>query len=216
MDAVIIAGGKGQRMEAPIPKALVVVKGKPILAHQIDFLFKFGIKKIILALGFKADDVIKYIKSNYPEANIDYTVEKELLGTAGGLKQALSKADSDFVIALNCDDITDLDLKKLQKTKENTICIAHPKLQFGRVKEKNGYAVFEEKPMLKDWVSCGWYVLDRKQMLEILPDNGSLEYDVFPKIKLRIYRHKGFWSTINTRKDAINFEKLDLPKVLKS
>lgn len=215
MDAVIIAGGKGQRMEALIPKALVVVKGKPLVSHQIDFLFKSGIKKIVLALGFKAEQVIDYIKSHYPNANIDYTVEKKLLGTAGGIKLALQKSDADYVVVLNCDDITDMDILKLQKLKENTICIAHPQLQFGRITEKKGYAVFEEKPMLDIWVSCGWYFFNRKEILKHLPDKGSLEYDVFPKIKLRVYKHEGFWKTVNTKKDVTEFEKVELPSVLK-
>ena len=210
MDAVIIDGGKGQRMEAPVPKALVVVKGRPLVAHQIDYLLKSGIKKIILALGFKAEEVVKYIKSNYPSANIDYTIEKELLGTAGGLKLALQKSESDFVIVLNCDDITDIKISKLQKLKENTICISHPQLRFGRITEKNGYAVFEEKPLLKIRVSCGWYFFNRAQILEHLPDKGMLEFDVFPKIKLRVFKHEGFWRIVNTKKDASEFEKIEI------
>lgn len=215
MDAVIIAGGKGQRMEALIPKALVVVKGKPLLAHQIDYLFKCGIKKIVLALGFKAEQVVDYIKSHYPNANMDYTIEKKLLGTAGAIKLALSKTESDYMIALNCDDITDMDISKLQKLKENTICIAYPRLQFGRITEKKGYAVFEEKPMLDIWVSCGWYFFNRKEILKHLPDKGMLEFDVFPKIKLRVFKHEGFWRTVNTKKDIVEFEKAKLPDVLK-
>ena len=216
MDAIIIAGGKGQRMEALIPKALVVVKGKPLVAHQINFLFKSGIEKIILALGFKAEQVIDYIKSHYPNANIEYTIEKKLLGTAGALKLALQKSNADYVVALNCDDVTDMDVSKLKEKKENTICVAHPVLQFGRIREKNDYAEFEEKPLLKDWVSCGWYVLNRTQILELLPDKGSLEYDVFPKIKLRIFKHESFWRTVNTKKDVTEFEKVELPDVLKN
>ncbi len=215
MDAVIIAGGKGQRMELAIPKALVEVKGKPIIAHQINYLLKNNVKKIILALGFKAQQVIDYINKNYPKAPIDYTIEKELLGTAGALKLALSKAESDFVIALNCDDITDINISKLQKLKEDAICIAHPRLQFGRILEKDGYAIFEEKPMLDIWVSCGWYFFNRNEIMKYLPDKGMLEYDVFPKIKLRVYRHEVFWRTINTRKDVNEFEKIDLPDTLK-
>jgi NDP-sugar pyrophosphorylase family protein len=215
MDAVIIAGGKGQRMESLIPKALVVVKGKPLVAHQIDFLFKSGIEKIVLALGFKAEQVIDYIKSHYPNAKIDYTIEKKLLGTAGALKLALSKTDADYVVALNCDDVTDMDISKLRKLKENAICIAHPRLQFGQITEKKGYAIFEEKPMLDIWVSCGWYFFNRKEILKHLPDKGMLEYNVFPKIKLRIYRHEGFWRTVNTKKDIAQFEKAELPDVLK-
>jgi NDP-sugar pyrophosphorylase family protein len=213
MDAVIIAGGEGNRMESKLPKALVAIKGKPILSYQINYLLKSGINKIILALGHKAEEVIDYIKKNYPNTQIDYTIEKELLGTAGGLKLALQKSDAEHVVVLNCDDLVDIDISKLEK--ENTICIAHPQLQFGRITEKDGYAVFEEKPMLDIWVSCGWYLFNRTEILKYLPDKGSLEYDVFPKIKLRVYKHEGFWKTANTKKDIIELEKTELPDVLK-
>jgi len=207
MDAVIIAGGKGNRMESELPKALVVARGKPILGWQLNYLFKSGIEKIVLAIGHKADDIIDYVKKNYKDKQIDFTIEKYLLGTAGALKLALQKCSSKFVVALNCDDISDIDLQKLQEKKENTICVAHPLLPFGRVVEKGGYAAFEEKPMLKDWVSCGWYLLNRKEMLDALPDKGMLEYDVFPKIKMRLFKHDGFWKPLNTKKDLLEFEE---------
>ena len=52
MDAVIIAGGKGQRLDEPIAKAMAIVRGKPVIDRQIDYLLKNGIKKIILAFKF--------------------------------------------------------------------------------------------------------------------------------------------------------------------
>src|SRR3989338_6687016 len=215
MDAVIIAGGEGKRMGSELPKALIEVKGKPILAWQIDYLLESGIDKIILAIGHKAEHIIDYVKNSYKGKKIDFTFEKELLGTAGGLKLALNKCDSEFIAVLNCDDITNIDIKELEALKEAAICVAHPQLPFGRIAEKDGYAVFEEKPVLKDWVSCGWYLLNRREMLEILPDKGMLEYDVFPKIKLRLYKHEGFWKTFNTQKDVDDSEKAELPVALK-
>ena len=214
MDAVIIAGGEGKRMGSDLPKALVEVKGKPLLAWQIDYLLKSGIGKIILAIGHKAEAIADYIGNNYSD-KVDFTIEKKLLGTAGAVKLALQKCSSEFVLVLNCDDLTDINIKRLEEKRENTICVAHPSLHFGRVAEKNGYAVFEEKPMLNDWVSCGWYLLNRKEMLKILPDKGMLEYDVFPKIKLRLYKHEGFWKTFNTQKDVDEFEEVKLPVALK-
>ena len=216
MDAVIIAGGKGNRMEGYTPKALVVAKGRPIISYQIEYLLKSGINKIVLALGYKAEKIIEYTKSRYPDAKMDYTIEKQLLGTAGGLKLALQKSDAEYVVVLNCDDINNIDISKLQELKENAICVAHPQLQFGQITEKNGYAVFEEKPMLDIWVSCGWYLFNRADILKYLPDKGMLEYDVFPKIKLRLFKHEGFWKTLNTKKDIIEFKKIELPDILKN
>ncbi len=216
MDAIILAGGKGSRMESEGPKALVEVKGKAILAFQLDYLLKSKqINKIILSLGYLADEVIEYINLYFQGAPIKFAVEHEPLGTGGAIKLALAKANSDFVLVLNCDDITDIDLAKLNELKDNTICVAHPQLPFGLVKENNGYAEFLEKPILDDWVSCGWYVFNRQQLLDIIPDKSSIEYDVFPKIKLRIYKHEGFWQPINNKKDINRFEGCEFPESLK-
>ena len=217
MDAVILAGGQGSRMEDSLPKPLIKVKGKPILAYQLDYLLNSGkIEKIILSIGHRAGEVINYVNENYDTSKIIFSVEDEPLGTGGAIKQAMLKTDSEFVLVLNCDDITDIDLTKLDRLTGNTICVAHPRLPFGRVKEENGYAIFEEKPMLGDWVSCGWYVFDREELLKHLPDKGSIEYEVFPKIKLRLYKHTGFWNALNTKKDIVEFEKAELPSVLNS
>jgi len=215
MNAIILAGGKGNRMEDVLPKPLVRVKDKVILAYQLDYLLNSKkIKKIILSLGYKADEIIDYIKINFPDYPIDFAVENEPLGTAGAFKLALLKTDSDFVLGLNCDDITDIDLESLKNYACNTICVAHPRLPFGLIKEKDGYAAFEEKPMLAEWVSCGWYLFKREDLLPLLPDVGSLEYDVFSKIKLKLFKHEGFWRPLNTKKDLIEFETEELPEVL--
>jgi len=215
MDAIILAGGKGNRMEDVLPKPLVRVKDKTILAYQLDYLLNSKkINKIVLSLGYKADEIIDYVKINYPDHSIDFAVENKPLGTAGAFKLALLKTGSDFVLGLNCDDITDINLESLKNYACNTICVAHPRLPFGLIKEKDGYASFEEKPMLADWVSCGWYFFNRGELLPLLPDKGSLEYDVFPKLKLKLFKHEGFWRPLNTKKDLIEFEAEKLPEVL--
>src|SRR4030043_130367 len=164
MEAMILAGGKGNRMEDVLPKPLVRIKDKAILAYQLDYLLNSKIiEKIILSLGYKADEIIDYVKTNYPAYPIDFAIEKESLGTAGAFKLALLKSSSDFILGLNCDDITDIDLKKLHDFACNTICVAHPRLPFGLIKERDGYAIFEEKPILTDWVSCGWYFFNRER-----------------------------------------------------
>jgi NDP-sugar pyrophosphorylase family protein len=207
MDAIILAGGKGNRMEDVLPKPLVKVKDKAIIGHQLDYLL--GTKKldrITLSLGYKAEEIIDYVKANYPDYPLEFSLETEPLGTAGALRQALELVQSDIVLSLNCDDITDMDLEKLESFGANAICVTHPQLPFGLVSEENGYAKFIEKPILESWVSCGWYLFNKTDLLELLPAKGSLEYDVFPKLKLKVFKHEGFWQPLNTKKDILEFE----------
>ena len=206
-DVIIIAGGKGTRMEEKLPKPLVNAKGKPILFHQIEYLYD-GADKIILSLGHMANEIIKAVKKEFKDKKIIFSVEDKPLGTSGGLKKAFSLSSSDTIIALNCDDVTDIDVAKLAKLDGNYVCVSHPRLPFGLVtRDENGYARFVEKPILGGWVSCGWYKFERR-FIENFPDNGMLEYDVFPKAKLKRYLHNGFWMSLNSKKDIAEFEKL--------
>ncbi|MBI4143704.1 nucleotidyltransferase family protein [Candidatus Woesearchaeota archaeon] len=213
MDAIILAGGKGQRMGEDLPKPLIVAQNKTIIDRQIDYL-KNRVDRIIVSLGHRADEVITHLqKKNNP--NILFCVENEPLGTGGGLKKALQYSSAEKVVVINCDDIADIDVKVLSELRENTICVAHPFLPFGLVEESNGYAVFKEKPIMANYTSMGWYVFIVKDILAHLLDKCMLEYDVFPKIRLRVYKHNGFWRSLNMKKDVQEFEKIQLPDCLK-
>ena len=226
MDAIILAGGKSSRMGNDWPKPLMLIKDKPLITYQINYLVKSGcVDKMMFALGYRADTVIENIQNididtNYvfhPSYLFDFSVENEPLGTAGALKLAMQKTTSETVLVLNCDDIVDIDLKKFTKLRENTICVAKPRIPFGIVKETHGYAVFEEKPILDVWASCGWDVFNKAKLLPYLPDHGSLEYNVLqnPKLQLRVYKHNGYWKPLNTKKDIEEIEEEGLPDVFK-
>lgn len=218
VDVVILAGGKGSRMSSDVPKALMPVRGVPMVSYHIGYFSRFDPQsRIILSLGHKSEDVIDYVGKAHNGCNVDFAVESEPLGTAGGMRLALSKSISQFVVALNCDDIADIDLRELAKNTENTLCIAKPRMPFGRVLVNGGYVErFDEKPLLDDfWVSCGWYLFDRHMLLDVLPRKGSLEYDFFPKVSLRAFEHRGFWKPLNMKKDIDEFENMVLPDSIK-
>jgi len=61
MKAVILIAGRGSRLRPltdRIPKCLLKIDNKTILEHQISNLFHYGIKNIVLVIGYKTDDVI--------------------------------------------------------------------------------------------------------------------------------------------------------------
>lgn len=214
MDAIILAGGRGSRMGADKPKALVEVQGKSILEWQIDYILPH-VDTIVLATGYKGEMVEEFVRTKYPTKKIVCVKEEGPLGTAGALRNALVHAKSDFVLVLNADDLTNISIEKLCTAKENTICVCHPRLPFGLVKSVNGYAEFVEKPVLKQRVSCGWYVFHRTHIESLLPKKGSLEYDVFPSLRLRVFPHDGFWKPLNTPKDVEDANTIDLKKAMR-
>ena len=56
MKLIILAGGKGTRISeytTKIPKPMVEINSRPIITYIIDHYLKFGVKKIIVAGGYK-------------------------------------------------------------------------------------------------------------------------------------------------------------------
>ena len=105
----------------------------------------------------------------------------------------------------NVDDITDINLKELGELGSDAICLARFRCPAGVVEVEDGVVKgFVEKPLLDTWVSCGVYLLNKDLPL---PEKGSIEYEVFPRTKLKAFKHEGIWVTINTQKDLEEAEK---------
>ena len=102
--AIILCGGYGTRIadvEPDLPKSLIKVSDGAIIDYIIDCLTESGIENIILALGFRAEQIIEYIKINHSETKIEFVIEKEKLGTGGAVRKVLSMFDEDTYLVLN-------------------------------------------------------------------------------------------------------------------
>lgn len=220
-DVIILAGGKGIRMGRDVSKPLVLARDREIIAWQLDNLYHNYsdlIGEVVVAVSFKAEEVKAFIKARYPDKDIRISFEETPLGTGGAIKQAVRLTDSEKVLVLNVDDISDLNLHLFTSSSDNRICITRPILPFGMVKEYEGYAEFVEKPKLENiWVSQGWYFINRREILNKFPEVGSVEYDVFQKglMKLQLYYHTGFWRPLNSRKELEHFNTGLLPERLR-
>ncbi len=75
MKAIILAAGMGSRLShltEKVPKALISVGKKPLLAHSIDVLKDNGIRDFIIVTGHKAYKIRKYVEENFEEVNVEY------------------------------------------------------------------------------------------------------------------------------------------------
>ncbi|MCR4284441.1 MAG: NTP transferase domain-containing protein [archaeon] len=214
IDALILAGERAMFRRAQVPKALMRVNGKELIAHQIDYL-KDKVSRIIVSTGIgdSAKEIEDFVYESYPELAIICVPENQPLGTAGAIKNCVGVVETDRVLVVNCDDICDIDLVELDKLFGDIICVRSPQLQFGIIKQNFpdeekvlGRYSFVEKPILKGlWTSCGWYLLKKKTIRQF-PVKGSIEYNVFPKLNFNVYKHLGKWHTFNTQKDVEVFE----------
>lgn len=144
--ALILVGGYGTRLR-PLtlsrPKPLVEFSNKPILMHQIEALVEAGVRQVILAVSYRAEQMELQLKEASEKLGVEliFSHETEPLGTAGPLALArdiLTASDEPFFV-LNSDVICDFPFRELeafhrQHGQEGTIVVT-------KVEEPSKYGV---------------------------------------------------------------------------
>jgi len=195
MKAVILAGGKGRRLEpytTILPKPLMPIGDVPILEVVMRQLSKYGFKEITLAVGHLAELLMAYFSDGSKYGiKIKYSKEENALGTAGPLKKISNLKDTFLV--MNGDILTLLDYSKLVAFHQEKGAIAtiamhkrSVKVDFGvmKVDEDNRVIGYDEKPTLGYLVSMGIYVFESK-VLDYIEPGEKLD---FPDLVKRLLR----------------------------
>ena len=116
MKAFKLAGGSGMRMREvfpDVPKVMLPVSGKPLLAHLVELCRVHGISDIILSLHDRPELIRQYFGDGSSfGVNVHYIEEKIPRGSGGALDEARSSLSETFVM-LNGDVMNRVDLKKL-------------------------------------------------------------------------------------------------------
>ena len=114
--AVILAGGKGTRLSSvyeSIPKALVPVGGKPVLAHQLDLLQAQGYRDVRIFAGHLGNQILDFINTHsWDDLEINVEVETLPLGSAGGVIEKLETLPEQFTIIYG-DTMVAVDLERM-------------------------------------------------------------------------------------------------------
>ena len=195
LDAIVLAGGKGTRLQSvvsDVPKPLAPVNGRPFLDYQLALLARSGqVRKAVLAVGHLAEKVIAHYRASPPPLPLEFAVETELLGTGGGLRNALSATSSEQVLALNGDSFFSWDVAPLRDVQREAGAAAVMALvrvpdtaRYGAVTVRDGRVTdFVEKGGASGagLINAGVYLFSRRT-LEAVPAGQvvSVERDVFP------------------------------------
>jgi len=83
--AIVLAAGLGTRMKSDLPKVLIPVLGRPMIEYVLDSLTAAGIKRVIVVVGYRADDV-KQLLAGRP--GIEFVLQSERKGTGHAAKMA--------------------------------------------------------------------------------------------------------------------------------
>ena len=116
MKAMILAAGMGKRLRpltTVYPKVLVPVVNKPVVDRAVEFLKIHGVQEIIINAHHHYQKIIDYLKKGNPFGmRTEVRIEKEILGTGGGIRNTQDFWDKDPFIVINGDILTDIDLGK--------------------------------------------------------------------------------------------------------
>lgn len=193
---VILAAGKGTRMNSDLPKVLHKLQSKPLIDYVIDESELLNPKEIILVVGFKKESVIKHTESRI---NLKYATQIEQLGTGHAVLQTneLLKNRKGHILILY-GDVPNIKASTLQpivndhisNNRDLTLITAEidDPTGYGRIiRDKNGnlLKIVEEKDCsddekkIKEW-NPGIYIFKIPEVFKILnnikTNNASKEY----------------------------------------
>jgi NDP-sugar pyrophosphorylase family protein len=203
MKAIIIAGGRGERLKPltdNIPKPMVLVGGKPILQHIINLLRQNGVRDIIIALCYLPEPIMNYFKDGKDfGVNISYVFEdpKMPMGTAGAILSA-RKYISDTFIVEYADTLRELNIEDMIKFHKASGSIAtinayqHRSINHKSTlyfNEDNTLTKFEERATSQNleegfaWSNGAFYIFN-PEIFEYISEKtkSDFSHDVFPKL----------------------------------
>lgn len=169
MQAVILAAGLGTRMRPltyDIPKAMLPLRGKPILEYTISFL-PDEISEVIIVINYLGEHIKKYFGNEFQGKKMKYVVQERLNGTGGAIHSCRSMLKGKFLVVMGDDLYYKNDLKNILK--ENLAILAYEvsdPSRFGVLKTNNEGELVEiiEKPKMsgKALISTNAFSLNDK------------------------------------------------------
>ena len=153
MQAFLLAAGLGTRLKPltdTMPKALVPVKGTPLLRHITDKLISSGATRIVVNTHHFAEQIVSYVALQEDWDNVIISDESNaLLDTGGGLKKAqtLFRTDNPILIH-NVDILSNANLNQLivaHKEHDVTLLVSN--------RTTNRYLLFNEEMRLVGWTN---------------------------------------------------------------
>lgn len=217
---LILCGGKGVRAyphTADLPKPLMKVGEEPILRHIMEIFAAQGFSDFVLAGGFRVDLIESFASGLPPAWNVEVIDTGEDTGTAGRVAKSAHLLGPTF-FATYGDGLGDVDLRELLRSHRShdgaaTVTVVPLPSQYGVIEWDGTGRVtrFVEKPKLGDhWINAGFFAFDDVALSQWEGDD--LEREVLPALaesgQLHVYRHDGFWRSMDTYKDALELSAM--------
>lgn len=213
VDAVIMAGGKGERLRPlteKTPKPLLLVGDKAIIDHNIDRLIQFGVDNIYVTTNYLAEQLESHYALPRNEVQIQCVREPKFLGTMGAVR-LVQDFHNDVFLVMNSDLFTDIDFEDMylhfvdHGADMSIAAVPYTvSIPFG-ICDLDGRDVkgIVEKPTYNYYANAGIYML-RREVLDTIPENefynatDLIEALVHSDRKVIRYPLKGTWIDIGS------------------
>ena len=177
VDAVIMAGGKGERLRPlteKTPKPLLPVGDKAIIDHNVDRLISYGISHISVTVNYLAEQIESHFAQPRGDVKVNCIREPHYFGTIGSV-QYVKNFYNDAVLVMNSDLFTNIDYEDFylhfqQHDAEMSVAaipynVAIPYGIF-QLKGRNITGLVE-KPKYIYYANAGIYLIKRRALDEI-------------------------------------------------
>lgn len=208
MNAIILAGGKGERLK-PLtihtPKPLIPIKGHPIIWYVMQQLQKCNTQRIFITVGYKSNLIRKYIKENLSHINADLVDDGDV-DIIQRIKSVIKISPREDLLVLYGDTISDVNIVELidyhkSTQKPCTMTVWPLATEFGIVEMNKRMEVtgFFEKPQLDKYINIGYFVLNNQLFNALNKHSSFVDFLTFcvSKNLINAFLHTGKHYTIN-------------------
>ena len=177
IDAVLMAGGKGERLRPlteKTPKPLLPVGGKAIIDHNIDRLISYGVKNISVTVNYLAEQIESHFAQPRGDVKVNCIREPHYFGTIGSV-QYVKNFYNDAVLVMNSDLFTNIDYEDFylhfqQHDAEMSVAAIpyNVAIPYGIFQlEGRNITGLVEKPKYIYYANAGIYLIKRRALDEI-------------------------------------------------
>lgn len=223
VDAVMMAGGKGERLRPltdKTPKPLLTVGDKAIIDHNVDRLISYGVQHISVTVNYLKEQIEEHYREPHNGVQIQIVREPKFLGTIGSVR-FVSKFYNDTVLVMNSDVFTNIDYEDFflhfqQHDAEMSVAAIpyNVAIPYG-IFDLEGHYIkgLIEKPKYNYYANAGIYLIKRRALDEIPDDTMFHATDLVEKLisegkKVIRYPLNGTWIDIGNPQEYQNAQDL--------
>lgn len=192
IDAVLMAGGKGERLRPlteKTPKPLLSVGGKAIIDHNIDRLISYGVQHISVTVNYLKEQLEEHFTEPRGEVQIQTVREPKYLGTIGSIR-FVKEFHNDTILVMNSDLFTNINYEDFYlHFKEHGAEMSVAAVPYT---VSVPYGIFDlegrdiqgliEKPTYNYYANAGIYLIKRRALDEIPDDTFFNATDLIEKL----------------------------------